>query len=50
MGWEVIMSFDLDGDSIACVFGEEATTTPSLARPAGFEPATYGLEDRCSIL
>ncbi len=22
---------------------------PGLARPAGFEPATYGLEGRCSI-
>ncbi len=27
----------------------EATTITGMARPAGFEPATHGLEGRCSI-
>ena len=27
----------------------QGTGTPNLARPAGLEPATLGLEGRCSI-
>ena len=27
----------------------QCNPSPDMARPAGFEPATYGLEVRCSI-
>ena len=49
----IVVAFPQRGDAAHDVPGEQHTNEddaePRVARPAGFEPATVGLEVRCSI-